>query len=90
LLAATRAEVDFWHFSAFLASLSCLTAWAKGGLEMTQQNPIQKKIDDFSFAVVIRIEGHNSRALVLRFAGIAAALIAVGVKVALLFMARAP
>jgi hypothetical protein len=57
---------------------------------MTQQNPIQKKIDDFSIAVIIHIEGHNSRALVLRIAGIAAAIIAVAVKVALLFMARAP
>ena len=76
------------RFAAFLASLSCLTAWAKGGLEMTQPNQIQKS-EDFRLAIVIRIEGHNSRALVLRFVGIAAALITAAVKIALLFMARA-
>jgi hypothetical protein len=56
---------------------------------MTQSNQIQKKSDDFKFAIVIRIEGHNSRALVLRFVGIAAALLTVAVKVALLISARA-
>ena len=56
---------------------------------MTQSNQIQKKTDDFKLAIVIRIEGHNSRALVLRFAGIAAALITVAVKLALMFSVRA-
>jgi hypothetical protein len=56
---------------------------------MTQPNQIQKKTDDFKLAIVIRIEGHNSRALVLRFAGIAAALITVAVKLALMFTVRA-
>jgi len=55
---------------------------------MTKPNQIQKS-DDFKLAIVIRIEGSNSRALVLRFVGIAAALIAVAVKLALIFMARA-
>ena len=55
---------------------------------MTQSNQIQKS-DDFRLAIVIRIEGHNSRALLLRFVGIAVALITVAVKIALLFMARA-
>jgi len=57
---------------------------------MTQANQIQKNNDDFKFAVVIRIEGRNSRAIILRFAGIAAALIAVGAKVATMLLARAP
>jgi hypothetical protein len=78
----------FERSAAFLASLSGLTARAKGGLEMTQSNQIQKKSDDFKFAIVIRIEGHNSRALVLRFAGIVAALITITVKLALMFSAR--
>ena len=56
---------------------------------MTQPNQIQKKTDDFKLAIVIRIEGHNSRALVLRFAGIVAALITVAVKLALMFSVRA-
>jgi len=56
---------------------------------MTQTNQIQKKNDDFKLAIIIRIEGHNSRALVLRFAGIAAALVAVAVKIALLLSTRA-
>lgn len=56
---------------------------------MAQLNQIQKS-DDFKLAIVIRIEGCNSRAVVLRFAGILAALIAVGVKVALLMMGKAP
>ena len=55
---------------------------------MTQANQIQKS-DDFRLVIVIRVEGHNSRALVLRFVGIAAALITLAVKIALLFMARA-
>ena len=54
---------------------------------MIQPNQIQKT-DDFKLAIVIRIEGHNSRALLLRFAGIAAALIAVGMKVALWLAAK--
>ncbi|MGE0175042.1 MAG: hypothetical protein AB7T49_19770 [Oligoflexales bacterium] len=56
---------------------------------MTQTNQIQKNSDDFKLAIVIRIEGYNSRALVLRFAGIAAAMIAVAAKIAVMFMARA-
>jgi hypothetical protein len=60
-----------------------------GGLEMTQENHI-KKSDDFKLVIVFRIEGHNSRALIVRFAGIAAALIAVAAKVAAMFIARAP
>jgi hypothetical protein len=56
---------------------------------MTQTNQIQKKNDDFKLAIVIRIEGHNSRALVLRFAGIVAALLTIAVKIALYFAARA-
>lgn len=57
---------------------------------MAQANQIQKSSDDFKVAIVIRIEGRNSRALILRFAGIAAALIAVAVKVATMLLARAP
>jgi hypothetical protein len=55
---------------------------------MTQANQIQRT-DDFKLAIVIRIEGYNSRALLLRFAGIAAAMIAVAAKIAVMFMARA-
>jgi hypothetical protein len=55
---------------------------------MTKPNQIPKS-DDFKLAIVIRIEGSNSRALVLRFVGIAAALITVAVKLALIFMAWA-
>ena len=77
-------------FAAFLASLSGLSARAKGGLEMTQPNQVQKKSDDFGLSIVIRIEGRNSRALVVRFVGIVAALIAMAVKIALYFAARAP
>lgn len=76
------------RFVALLASLSCLTAWAKGGLEMTQPNQIQKS-DDFKLVIVFRIEGQNSRAVVLRFAGIAVSLIAIGVKIALMIISRA-
>jgi hypothetical protein len=57
---------------------------------MTQANQIQKNSDDFKVAIVIRIEGRNSRAIFLRFAGIAAALIAVGAKIATMLLARAP
>ena len=73
---------------AFLASLSGLSARAKGGLEMTQPDQIPKT-DDFKLAIVIRIEGYNSRALVVRFAAIAAVMIAVAAKIAVMFMARA-
>ena len=62
----------------------------EGGLEMTQANQIKKNSDDFKVAIVIRIEGRNSRAIILRFAGIAAALIAVGAKVVAMLIARAP
>ena len=67
------------RFAAFLASLSG---------QMTQPNQIQKS-DDFKFAIVIRIEGHNSRAIILRLAGIAVTLIAIGVKIAFMLVARA-
>ena len=60
-----------------------------GGLEMTQANHI-KKNDDFKLVIVFRIEGHNSRAILMRFAAIAAALIAVAAKVAAMFIARVP
>ena len=56
---------------------------------MTQPNQIQKS-DDFKVAIVIRIEGRNSRAIILRFAGIAAAMIAIGAKIATMLIARAP
>lgn len=72
--------------------ISCLPTLpdgsGEGGRKMTKPNQIQKS-DDFKLAIVIRIEGSNSRALVLRFVGIAAALITVAVKLALIFMARA-
>ena len=59
----------------------------EGGLEMTQANQI-KKNDDFKLVIVFRIKGQNSRAIILRFAGIAATLIAIGVKIALMLVAR--
>jgi hypothetical protein len=55
---------------------------------MTQPNQIQKS-DDFKVAITIRIEGRNSRAMILRFVGIAATLIAIGVKIAVVLMGRA-
>lgn len=61
----------------------------EGGLKMTKANQI-KKNNDFKFVIVFRIEGHNSRAIILRLAGIAAALIALAAKVAAMFIARAP
>jgi hypothetical protein len=60
-----------------------------GGLEMTQANQI-KRNDDFKLVIVFRIEGHNSRAIIMRIAGIAAALIAVAAKIAAMFIAQAP
>lgn len=57
---------------------------------MTQANQIQKIGDDFKVAIVIRIEGRNSRAIILRFAGIAATLIAVVAKIVAIFLVRAP
>ncbi len=57
---------------------------------MTHANQIQKNGDDFKVAIVIRIEGRNSRAIILRFAGILAALIAIGAKVIAMFIERAP
>jgi hypothetical protein len=56
---------------------------------MTQANQI-KKSDDFKLVIVFRFEGRNSRAILLRFAGIAAALIAVGAKIVAVLIARAP
>lgn len=61
----------------------------EGGLEMTQANQI-KKSDDFKLVVVFRIEGQNSRAIILRFAGIAAALIALAAKITVMIMGRSP
>jgi hypothetical protein len=59
----------------------------EGGLEMTQANQI-KKSDDFKLVIVFRIEGQNSRAIILRFVGIAATLVAIGVKLALMTATR--
>ena len=56
---------------------------------MTQPNQIQKS-DDFKLVIVFRIEGHNSRTIILRFVGIAVTIIAVAVKIAGLIMERAP
>ncbi|MCX6124249.1 MAG: hypothetical protein NTV34_05800 [Proteobacteria bacterium] len=55
---------------------------------MTQANPI-KKSDDFKLVIVLRIEGQNCRTIILRIVGIAAALIAIGVKIVAIFIARA-
>ncbi len=55
---------------------------------MTQPNQV-KKSDDFKLVIVFRIEGQNSRAIMLRFVGIAVTLIAIAVKLAVLFMAKA-
>jgi hypothetical protein len=55
---------------------------------MTQSNQIRKS-DDFKLVIVFRLEGQNSRAMILRFVGIIATLIAIGVKVAPMLMARA-
>jgi len=55
---------------------------------MTQPNQI-KKSDDFKLVIVFRIEGQNSRAIMLRFVGIAVTLIVIAVKIALIFMERA-
>ena len=60
----------------------------EGVLEMTQVNQI-KKNDDFKLVIVFRIEGQNSRAFILRFFGIAATLIAIAVKVVVIFSTRA-
>ena len=60
-----------------------------GGLEMTQANHI-KKNDDFKLVIAFRIEGHNSLTIFMRFAGLAAALIAVAAKIAAMFISRAP
>jgi hypothetical protein len=59
----------------------------EGGLEMTQANQI-KKSDDFKLVIVFRIEGQNSRAIILRFAGIAATLVAIAIKLALIIATR--
>jgi hypothetical protein len=76
-----------WHRISRLPTLP--DGSGEGGLEMTQANQI-KKSDDFKLVIVFRIEGHNSRAIILRVAGIAAALIAIGAKVVAMFIARAP
>ena len=54
---------------------------------MTQSNQIQKN-DDFKLVIVFRIEGSNSRALLVRIAGIVATIIAIGVKIAVMLLAR--
>lgn len=56
---------------------------------MTQSNQIQKN-DDFKLVIVFRIEGKNSRAIILRFVGILATIIAICVKAATMFAERAP
>ncbi|MGE0175091.1 MAG: hypothetical protein AB7T49_20015 [Oligoflexales bacterium] len=58
-------------------------------LEMTQSNQI-KKSDDFKLMIVLRVDGRNSRAIFLRFMGIAATLIAIGSKIVFMFMERGP
>lgn len=55
---------------------------------MTKANQI-KKSDDFRLVIVFRVEGQNSRAMMVRFIGIAATLIAIAVKVAVMFSTRA-
>lgn len=55
---------------------------------MTQPNQI-KKNNDFKLVIVFRIEGHNSRAVILRIVGIAVTLIAAGIKITAMLMARA-
>lgn len=75
-------------FVALLASLSGLSARAKGGLEMTHTNQIQKS-DDFKLVIVFRIEGKNSRAVVLRFIGVLAAIAAIVAKFSPMLMGRA-
>lgn len=54
---------------------------------MTKPNQI--KSDDFKLEIVFRIEGRNGRAIILRFVGIVATLIAVGVKIAVMLIGRA-
>lgn len=54
---------------------------------MTQPNQIQKS-DDFKLVIVFRIEGQNSRAIALRFVGLAATVIAIAVKIAAMIAAR--
>ena len=55
---------------------------------MTQPNQIQKN-DDIKLAIAFRIEGKNSRAMVLRFVGIASTFIAIAVKLMAILMALA-
>ncbi len=55
---------------------------------MTKPNQI-KKIDDFKLVIVFRIESQNSRAIMLRFVGIAVTLMAIAVRITLIFMERA-
>jgi hypothetical protein len=56
---------------------------------MTQPNQI-KKSDDFKLVIVFRVEGHNSRAGILRFAGVIATTFVVAIKLAALLVARMP
>lgn len=55
---------------------------------MTQSNQIQKN-DDFKLVIVFRIEGRNSRTFMVRIIGIATTVIAIGVKIAAMLVARA-
>jgi hypothetical protein len=47
---------------------------------MTATNHVQN-LDNFKVTVFIRIDGHNCRAVVLRIAGIAIALITIIIKI---------
>jgi hypothetical protein len=55
---------------------------------MTQPNQI-KKNDDFKLVIVFRIEGQNSRAIIVRFVGILAMVIALSVKLVVMYLGRA-
>ena len=59
----------------------------EGGLEMTQANQI-KKSDDFKLLIVLQMEGQNCRVIIMRFIGIAATLIAIGVKILSMIIAH--
>ena len=54
---------------------------------MTQSNQTQKS-DDFKLVVVFRIEGSNTRALIVKIAGIVSTLTAIGVKIAVMCTGR--
>ena len=56
---------------------------------MTQPNQI-KKNDDFKLVIVFRMEGHNSRAILLRVVGITVSFTMIVFKMFLLFVAKSP